>query len=190
MHSALTKIVCGQACLIGCCILYLIWWSMTYHPYKDSYGGVLNGILLLIMIVLGLSGVMLSIYGVNLAPKIGAPKWNGIWIILGGIAMYVVLLFVTNKWLHRPVTTELFLIIGWSVLELSVINSLNLSGNLSDMRFFIMTVVIAIAVIISLVLYVLYYRMGPRKAFYFAMVPLITEAVSMVILLFLTKIVT
>ena len=42
--------------------------------------------------------------------------------------------------------------------------------------------VIAVAFLISIVLYVAYYRMDEMKAFYAAMVPLITEAVAMGIL--------
>lgn len=186
MH-ALIKIVCGQACLIGCCVFYLIWWSMTYRPNIADHDGTWNAGLLLLMIVFGISGAALSIYGINVAPKTDEPQWNGMWIIIGGIAMYVALLFVTNKWLRRPVTTELFLIIGWGILEFSVINALNSSGDLSDARFLAMAIVIAIAIIVSLILYVLYYRMEPMKAFYYAMVPLITEAVSMAILLFLVR---
>ena len=72
------------------------------------------------------------------------------------------------------------------VLELTVISSLNADGKLSDARFWIMIVVLAAAFLISMILYVLYYRMEPMKAFYAAMVPLITEGVSMVVLLVLT----
>ena len=63
---------------------------------------------------------------------------------------------------------------------------LNADGKLSDARFWIMIVVLAAAFLISMILYVLYYRMEPMKAFYAAMVPLITEGVSMVVLLVLT----
>lgn len=48
--------------------------------------------------------------------------------------------------------------------------------------FNIMSVVIAMAFVISMVLYVAYYRMDETKAFYAAMVPLVTEGVSMGIL--------
>ena len=42
-------------------------------------------------------------------------------------------------------------------------------------------ILIAIAFVISMILYVLYYKMEPMKAYYAAMVPLITEAISMAI---------
>ena len=47
-------------------------------------------------------------------------------------------------------------------------------------------VVLVLAFFVSMVLYVLYYRMEPMKAYYAAMVPLITEAISMAIVLILS----
>ena len=44
-------------------------------------------------------------------------------------------------------------------------------------------IVIAAAFVISMVLYVAYYRMEEMKAFYAAMVPLITEAAAMAVLI-------
>jgi hypothetical protein len=44
------------------------------------------------------------------------------------------------------------------------------------------------AVVVSMILYVLYYRMEEMKAFYAAMVPLITEATSMAAVLLVTLI--
>lgn len=63
-----------------------------------------------------------------------------------------------------------------------VINRLNAAGNLSDGKFVVMCLVIAAAFLISMVLYVDYYRMEEMKAYYAAMVPLITEAVAMAVL--------
>ena len=69
-----------------------------------------------------------------------------------------------------------------------MISSLDGAGKLSDTRFFILLAVIAAAVVVSMILYVLYYRMEEMKAFYAAMVPLITEAISMAAVLLVTLI--
>lgn len=53
---------------------------------------------------------------------------------------------------------------------------------MTDSRFVIACVIIAAAFMISMILYVLYYRMEPMKAFYAAMVPLITEGISMALI--------
>ena len=99
------------------------------------------------------------------------------------IAAYIVLLIITRFVFHRIVTTELFLIVGWTMLEMTVINRLEAAGALQGNRFLIVCIVIAAAFMISIVLYVAYYRMEEMKAFYAAMVPLITEAASMAVLI-------
>lgn len=174
----------GQILLIVCCIFYLIWWSVSFRPDEMvSRTGGWRGILLLITAACGIGGIVLSTGGLNLVPKTAPPKMNGVLVCLAGLAVYFILMAVTAIGLKRPVTTELLLITGWAVLELSVINAQNSAGTLSDARFYIGCVIIAAAFVISMILYVLYYRMEEWKAFYAAMVPLITEGVSMLALL-------
>lgn len=185
--SGFGKIITGQILLVICCIFYLIWWSISYRPgVTVNRAGGINGVLLLITALSGITGLVLSIYGANGLPTVSQPKLSGSYIVMGGIIAYFVLLLVTRLGFQRPVTTELFLITGWAMLELTVISSLNGAGHLSDIRFWILLAVIIVAFLISMVLYVLYYRMEPMKAFYAAMVPLITEGVSMIVVIILT----
>ena len=139
-----------------------------------------NGMLLLCTAAFGITGVVLSLTS---SPAITPPKIDSMWILTMGIASYIILLLVTRFAFHRVVTTELILIVGWTMLEIAVINKLNAAGGLSDRGFTAMCIVIAIAFIISIILYVAYYRMEDMKAFYAAMVPLITAALSMGILI-------
>ena len=53
------------------------------------------------------------------------------WILAGGVIGYVVLLVISNIVFHRMVTTELFLIIGWAVLNLITVDTLYASGSFS-----------------------------------------------------------
>lgn len=184
MDSAFVKITCGQILLVVCCVFYLIWWSISYRPgITVNRAGGINGVLLLITAVSGLSGVVLSIIGENGLRAVSAPRIRAGAVATGGILAYIILLLITRFALQRPVTTELILITGWAVLELTVISSLNGAGRMTNGGFWLMICVIAVAVIISLVLYVLYYRMEEMRAFYAAMVPLVTEGVSMIVLL-------
>lgn len=187
MNSEVWKITGGQILLIICCIFYLIWWSISYRPGVEvNRLSGLRGILLFITALSGLAGVAFSVYGVNEVTAVRPAKMNGGLIVLFGIAAYIILLFITRLVFKRPVTTELLLISGWVVLELTVINSLNSAGILSDAKFRILLFVIAAAFLISMILYVLYYRMEPMRAFYAAMVPLITEGVSMLVLVLMS----
>ena len=180
-RSNMRRIMIGQVLLVLCCIFYIIWWYRGYRPGTSVLraSGV-NGILLLITAVLGICGLTFSLMPV---PETGEPKIDPIAIVAAGIISYFVLLVITRYGFHRIVTTELVLIVGWTVLEMTVINRLNAAGILTDRGFTVMCAVIAAAFLISMILYVAYYRMEEMKAFYAAMIPLVTEAAAMTILL-------
>ena len=175
------QIITGQVLLILCCAVYLVWWYRGFRPgiHVSRVGGV-NGALLLVTAVLGFAGMIFSLMPVE---EIRKPLISQGMIVIFGIAAYLVLLFVTKRLFDRIVTTELFLIVGWTMLEIAVICNLNAAGGLSESGFTIMCTVIAVAFIISIILYVAYYRMEEMKAFYTAMVPLVSAALSMGILI-------
>ena len=174
-------IITGQTLLIACCIFYMIWWYRGFRPNveADRMGGI-NGILLLITAVLGVAGILFSLMP---TPETAGTKYGQMYIIIGGIAAYIILMMVTKYAFNRIVTSELFLIIGWTMLELSLLNRLDGSGLLTGTRLMAVYVSVLLAFIISMVLYVAYYRMEDNAAFYSAMVPLITEAASMGVLI-------
>lgn len=174
-------IITGQSLLIVCCLFYMIWWYRGFKPNieADRLGG-LNGVLLLITAILGIAGILFSLMP---TPETAGTKYGQMYIIIGGIAAYIILMMVTKYAFNRIVTSELFLIIGWTMLELSLLNRLSGSGLLSGTRLKAVYVSVLLAFIISMVLYVAYYRMEDNAAFYSAMVPLITEAASMGVLI-------
>ena len=174
-------IITGQTLLIACCIFYMIWWYRGFRPNveADRLGGI-NGILLLITAILGVAGILFSLMP---TPETAGTKYGQMYIIIGGIAAYIILMMVTKYAFNRIVTSELFLIIGWTMLELSLLNRLSGSGLLSGTRLMAVYVSVLLAFIISMVLYVAYYHMEDNAAFYSAMVPLITEAASMGVLI-------
>ena len=177
----MNRLLTGQCLLICCCVFYLIWWYRGFRPGTtvNRVGGV-NGVLLLVTAILGLSGIalcLLSISDVETRLRI-SPAF----IIFGGIIVYVLLLLVTKYVFHRIVTSELFLIVVWTMLEAAVINWLNGGGYLTGYRLAAMVIILIAAFVISIILYVAYYRMEEMKAFYAAMVPLVTEAAAMTVL--------
>ena len=174
-------IITGQSLLIVCCLFYMIWWYRGFKPNieADRLGG-LNGVLLLITAILGIAGILFSLMPTSETVGI---KYSQTYIIIGGIAAYIILMVITKVAFSRIVTSELFLIVGWTMLELSLINRLDGSNLLSGTGLMAVYVSVALAFIISMVLYVAYYRMEDTAAFYSAMVPLITEAASMGVLI-------
>lgn len=177
----MNRIAVGQVLMVLCCGIYLIWWYRGFRPGTNvSRVGGINGLLLLVTAALGIGGIVLSMTPI---PPIRQMKASTMQIVITGIIVYVVLLIVTRYCFKRVVTTELILIVGWTVMETIVICRLQAAGLLSDPEFVIMSLILAAAFLVSIVLYVAYYRMEEMKAFYAAMIPLITEAVSMVILI-------
>ena len=174
------QIITGQLLMVICCIFYLIWWYMGYRPgvQVDRMQGA-NGVLFMLIFVSGVAGLVFNFMP---SAETSTTKYRQIFIVLGGIATYIIFMIITKYGFHRIVTTELFLIVGWTMLELSILNRLSGSELLVGSRLVLMYCVIALAFAISMVLYVAYYRMDKMKAFYVAMVPLITEGLAMVIL--------
>lgn len=173
------QVIAGQIILIICCVFYLIWWSISYRPGTEvnKVAGV-RGVLLAAAALCGLAGVVMSAMWAGSVPS-GGSKLTGTTVALAGIIAYIALLLITKYLFGRQVTTELILIVGWVVLEVTVLLALKRSGGIGSGGSVFMAVVIACAAAVSLILYVLYYRMEPERAFRAAMVPLITEAVSM-----------
>lgn len=184
MYTATHRLFVGQALLVCCCVFYLIWWSISYRPgVSVNRVGGLNGVLLLITALCGISGMVLSISGANSLPAAADRRaLSGTAVLIGAVLVYFIMMFVTTRFFHRIVTTELLLITGWGALEILVLDALRAAGVFGRGGFLFMIVVVAAAFAVSMVLYVLYYRMQPGPAFYAAMVPLITEGAAMAIL--------
>lgn len=185
VSNAFHRIMAGQSLLVICSIIYIVWWSISFRPGQqvNRIGGF-RGILLLLTAVSGIAGVYLSVSGLNSLPAVGE-KLNGLGICLAGIILYFAAMVVTMRFFSRPVTTELILITGFLVLELCMVNGLNASGNLSDTCFTVMLVANIATYIIGMILYVLYYRVEAWRAFYLAMVPLIVDGISALLLVLL-----
>lgn len=181
----MNRIMSGQILMVLCCMVYLVWWYRGYRPGVDvNRVGGLNGILLLLTEGLGIAGAVMSMMPV---PLVSEMRTDPSVIAFGGIIVYVLLLLVTRLFFQRIVTAELILIVGWTVLEAIVITRLDAAGMLGGSGFLIMCMVLSVAFVISMVLYVAYYRIDEMKAFYTAMIPLVTEAVSMIVLIVIMK---
>jgi hypothetical protein len=177
----------GQGLLIVCCVFYLIWWGVAFHPsHGDSHTSGIDGILLLITALFGLAGLAVNMLGViKTPPKDGLI--SAIAIIIGGFVTYVVLLYGSRIILHRQVTSELFLIIGWAMLEVASINRSFAWEKVNVDQVVVFLVIVAVAAVLSLYFYLQYYRVKPMVGYIYGMIPLITEAISMGIFEFFTR---
>lgn len=170
-------IVLGQAALVVCCLVYLAWWCVAFRPGVSS-GGWLGGLLLVGMMLFAAVGIFLDVSGIR-ALWDGAAGRAALKNLIAGVVAYPLLLFVTVRIFHRVPTTELLLIVAWAVLEALIVAVLVLAGLAAEGAALPCTLAIALATLIGLACYLVYYRLAPWPAFVCGMAPLGLDAVAM-----------
>lgn len=173
------QIFAGHLLLVVCCGFYLAWWCRAFCPGAavPRVGG-LSGVLLGAAAAAGLGGLGVLLAGIRRIAH-GPGLLPGGAVLWGGAAAYALLLAFTLLVLGRPVTTELALIVGWAVLELTALNVLYGASRLSAGCAAGLMVLTAAAFAASMVCYVLYYRLSAQAGFVSGILPLVTEAVCM-----------
>ncbi|MGN1403937.1 MAG: hypothetical protein ACI4XB_06440 [Ruminococcus sp.] len=170
----------GNLLLVICCIFYLAWWILAFRPV-NPIKGFQSGWLLIPAAVCGIAGVILAVQGCRAAS--GAPLLVPFHVlVIAGVAAYVLLLLVTSAVFHRTVTTELVLIVGWTVLmlaELSAVSGVGVMGHTQAIALAAVAVIVGVA---SLICYVLYYNLGKTAGFWDGTLPLAFAAIYMVII--------
>ncbi len=171
------KILTGNIMMIVCCAFYIAWWLIAFHP-DHAVKGFKSGWLLIPAFIFGVYGFSQIIAGIPI--KEGNVSLFATMVpVIGGIIAYAVLFIVSLAILKRPVTTELFLIIGWSVLILLEMNSLYSLGYYSKTAAVAVIIITLIAGMISLVCYALYYNLDSVKGYIDGLIPLALAAIVM-----------
>lgn len=170
----------GNILLVLCCVFYLAWWLIAFKPV-GAIKGIRSGWLLIPAAVFGAAAVLMICKGISETPN-GTMLFPTLHAAAAGIILYVILL--TGSWLimRRPVTTELFLIVGWAVLastEISALYGHGAYGRTAALTFIGCIIVMAV---VSLVCYLLYYNLDSVKSYYDGMIPLVIVAVTTVIM--------
>ncbi|BAK45014.1 hypothetical protein [Eggerthella sp. YY7918] len=179
------SLVWGNAALVACTILYLAWWLIFFNPRVPKATGVLYGVGVACIVgaaVLGIAGVVMAVRGIaGLAPAMtqGVPPFV---LAVGGLVTYIVLVFVTTRFFHRPVTTELILFTGWLTLELAVLDAVFGAGGLSLGAVIGLAILVAAVMVGCLVCYVLYFNLDPFPSFIAGAVPLAAAGVASAII--------
>lgn len=174
MGTAFREVACGHLALVLCIILNLVWWCIVFKPGGASTA--FSTICIVMAALAGVVGVALSAWGMSGLPA-RVPTFPSWWIAVGGIVLYVVALYLTSKLLHRQVTTELFLIIGFGVLELYTVNAFYGWGTFSAALSWILAAVLVVVVAVSIVCYLRYYDLGAWAGWVCGMIPLIAAGV-------------
>ena len=161
------RIMSGTAALTMCCVSYLIWWIMDFRPDGKS---MTSWPWLMLTMLLAFIGVWLSIAGIGEVEK--SSLRFGIWPVGIGIAAYLVLMAGSGAILHRQVTAELLLIVGWTVLQICVLDAAGaMTGELTWTNLFMVFAMLVAAV--SFLAYLAYYNLSPVMGYIDGMVPLL-----------------
>jgi len=167
-------IVIGELLLVVCSLCYLVWWTITFRPsVRISPGG---GLFLAGAVLGGLGGLVLLALGIAaLLPKASSPALAA--TIVGGVLVGALLLYVTSSVAHRPVTTELPLIVVWATVQLATGITLRTAGVLRAPAASAWIVATAVATLVGLACYLIFYRLDPITAYWIGMVPLAVDGV-------------
>ncbi len=174
------QILTGNFMLIICCVFYIAWWLIAFHP-THAVKGMKSGWLLIPAFIFGVWGVVQVANGTNTGEEIKV-MFSRFGIVVAGIAAYLILFAGTLALLHRQVTTELFLIVGWAALMIMELDTLYGLGEFRQTTAILFMVVIVAAAAVSLVCYLLYYNLDAVKGYIDGIIPLGLAGVMMIII--------
>jgi hypothetical protein len=172
-------IVIGEVLLVVCSLSYLVWWTVAFRPSVRTPPW--GGFFLLGAVVGGLGGVVLLAVGIAALLREASLPALGATIVGGGL-VGALLFYVTSGVAHRPVTTELPLIVVWATAQLAAGITLWSAGELPAPADSAWIVATGIATLVGLVCYVIFYRLDPLTAYWVGLVPLAVDGVVAAIL--------
>lgn len=175
----------GNILLIVCCAFYLLWWCIAFYPQK-SVSKMITGPIIIFAAAVGIVGgylVLRAISDINLSRSL----IGGFKLLAIGALVYVALLLVSFFALNRPVTTELLLIVGWAVLQISYVNVLYGTTHIGLTTAIILILCIIAFAVASLVAYMAYYQLEAFASYVDGMIPLILVMIMMIVTTFFSR---
>lgn len=180
-NATLWGIFAGNLLLLLCCIFYLAWWVVTFRP--NASVGSAGVWYIMVAFITGVAAIALLSWAISALSN--DSKSIPVWLIMVGIAvLFVALLLVTTMVFQRIVTSELLIILVWTGLELSAISVLFGTGRFGVGIGVSLAILVGIATVVSLICYVLYYRLDENLSYWIGMVPL--TSAGLVIAIFLS----
>lgn len=175
----------GNIMLIICAAFYLLWWCVAFFP-NTKVPKIISGPLIIFAAATGLVGGYIELRGLaNM--HLNQSLFSGFLLLAVGAIAYVVLMLITSVVLHRQVTTELLLIVGWVILQMAYVNALYGMGMVTRMIAMVLVIAIIVFGVLALIAYLAYYHLDPIPSYIDGMIPLILVIVMMIITSYLSK---
>lgn len=162
----------GNIKLVLCFAFYLAWWIVGFNP-RHPIRGLRSGWLLIPAVVLG----ALALFDICRGLEYTGGLVPSMALVAGGAVVYAVLLGVTGRLLHRPVTSELFIIVLWATVALLEANTLVAIGSIPSWLGWVLMLLCLIAAAVSLVCYQLFYGLEAWPAFVDGAIPLLLAGI-------------
>ncbi len=163
----------GNIKLALCFACYLAWWVVAFNPSRPVRG-MRSGWILIPALVLGVLALVDIARGLVFASGGLVP---GFVPAVAGVLAYLVLLGVTYGLLHRPVTSELFIIVLWASVAAMEVNSLVALRRVDHGLGWALMVAIVFATVLSIVCYQKFYELDAKAGFVDGAIPLLLAAV-------------
>lgn len=178
--APLWMLFAGDALLLFCSVFYMAWWLICFRP--GSPGLSSGWALLALAFATGLPALVLLALSVSALNAASGGGLSGP-ILLGALALYLILLLVTKAAFHRPVTSELLIMLVWAAAQLCAVAALRGAGRFGPGRTAALAVLVGLATAADVVCYVLYYRLDAQASYWDGLVPLASDAAVMAVFL-------
>jgi hypothetical protein len=171
---SLWQVFSGNLLMFATLVFYIAWWTVCFRPGgNENTAGA--GIFIVVALFIGVAAIITLFVGINSLSQTGK-GFPFMYILLGSVAFYIILLAVTKNVFHRPVTSELLLIIVWAALEWSAIAVLQGCGRLSTGAALALVILVALATVTGIVCYILHFSLNEISRFWNGLIPLIVDA--------------
>jgi hypothetical protein len=177
----LWEILGGNLVMFASIVFYIAWWTVSFRPNVNSKSASAISFMA-VAIIAGVAAITTISVGINSLSQV-AKVFPVRYILIGAAASYVILLAVTRIVFQRAVTSELLLMIVWAAIESSVIAVLQSSGRFSTAQALTFGTIIFMTTVIGMICYVLYYRLDGLRRFWDGLIPLVTDAVAVAVLI-------
>ncbi len=171
----------GNLLMLLTCLLYISWWVSAFRkgPYQPSK---LSSILLLFIFIAGVASVLLFIRGLWI-PVASFSHLSISRILIGFIVLYFILLVISRSLFHRPLTSELFIMLFWAAGELCALFVLHESGRLESLATNLVLFLIILSTVTGFICYLKYYKLSGIASFIDGVIPLASDAVVIFVFL-------
>jgi hypothetical protein len=120
---------------------------------------------------------MLAIFEITRGLVFSGGLVPGTVIVAAGVLSYIALLGVTNGVLHRPVTTELLIIILWATFALLEVNTLVALESVTSSLGWALMALCLLGTVVSIICYQLFCGLEMRAAFIDGAIPLLLAGI-------------